>query len=454
MSMSIDECQQPRAGFPKPVPDTPTNVMQQFSMKGKTIVITGAAEGIGGAVADAMAEAGGNVALWYNTNPKAKERAETLAKEHNVQTKTYSVDQTSATAVEAAIKQVVADFGRIDCFVANAGTGDSKPLLDQTLDSYHNLLKVNVDGPVYCAKYAGEVFKKQGFGNLILTSSISAHIVNVPIDQPIYNGTKAFVSHLGKSLAREWREFARVNIVSPGFFDTKMGAGPKVINEGLRMIPLGRQGNVKEIKGLFLTKLRNLVYEFAAVSEQPIQIACKTPKASQKGDTVQENKKARTYAGLTSVCRQVRKEYLPIQRREVNLRINLWDLEKFFATFDLLHWATTSQPRGLDISIPFPLYRTSKIDILPLVQLYSLGHLTTTVPVPPTEEDVEVEEIGSPLYKKMDTEQWMIVDRYMRDIQENWDHEPFFTGRVKKIDYFPRISMPPRIVLMTRDPAL
>ncbi|EDU44983.1 hypothetical protein PtrSN002B_006940 [Pyrenophora tritici-repentis] len=202
------------------------------------------------------------------------------------------------------------------------------------------------------------------------------------------------------------------------------------------------------------TKLRNLVYEFAAVSEQPIQIACKTPKASQKGDTVQENKKAGTYAGLTSVCRQVRKEYLPIQRREVNLRINLWDLEKFFATFDLLHWATTSQPRGLDISIPFPLYRTSKIDILPLVQLYSLGHLTTTVPVPPTEEDVEVEEIGSPLYKKMDTEQWMIVDRYMRDIQENWDHEPFFTGRVKKIDYFPRISMPPRIVLMTRDPAL
>lgn len=132
------------------------------------------------------------------------------------------------------------------------GTGDSKPLLEQSLESYKNLMSVNVDGPVYCAKYAGAVFKSQGFGNLILTSSISAHIVNVPVDQPIYNSTKAFVSHLGKSLAREWREFARVNIVSPGFFDTKMGAGPKVINEGLRMIPLGRQGNVKEIKGLFL----------------------------------------------------------------------------------------------------------------------------------------------------------------------------------------------------------
>jgi len=252
MSMSIEECQTPRAGFPKPVPDTPVNVMEQFSMKGKVIIVTGAAEGIGGAVADAMAEAGGNVALWYNSNKAALDRASNLAQTHGVKTNTYSVDITDASAVQKAIAQVVSDFGRLDVFVANAGTGDSKPLLSQSLDSYSALMRTNVDGMVYCAKYAGEVFRTQGTGNLILTSSISAHIVNVPVDQPIYNGTKAFVSHLGKSLAREWREFARVNIVSPGFFDTKMGAGPQVINEGLRMIPLGRQGNVKEIKGLYL----------------------------------------------------------------------------------------------------------------------------------------------------------------------------------------------------------
>ena len=91
-----------------------------------------------------------------------------------------------------------------------------------------NNLVCLVDGVFYCAKYAGAVFKRQGFGNLIITSSISAHIVNVPIDQPVYNATKAAVTHLGKSLAREWREFARVNIVSPGFFDTKLGAAPRV----------------------------------------------------------------------------------------------------------------------------------------------------------------------------------------------------------------------------------
>lgn len=139
---------------------------------------------------------------------------------------------------------------------------------------------------MYQAKYAGHVFKKQGFGNLIITASISAHIVNVPIDQPvsstsifllsakkkalfpismkrfpqltlpfssqIYNATKAAVRHLGRSLAREWRDFARVNIVSPGFFDTKMGAAAAVQSEAYRMTPLGRQGHVREIKGLFL----------------------------------------------------------------------------------------------------------------------------------------------------------------------------------------------------------
>lgn len=185
-------------------------------------------------------------------NPEAEKRAERLAKEHNVKTKAYSVNVTDSEAVKSNLDKVVAEFGKIDVFVANAGTADSQPLLEQSLDAYRNLMAVNVDGPVYCAKYAGQIFKKQGFGNLILTGSISSHIVNVPVDQPIYNGSKAFITHMGKSLAREWRDFARVNIVSPGFFNTKMGAGPKVVTEGVRMIPLGRQGDVKEIKGVFL----------------------------------------------------------------------------------------------------------------------------------------------------------------------------------------------------------
>ncbi|OAQ96619.1 hypothetical protein LLEC1_03711 [Akanthomyces lecanii] len=221
-------------------------------MSGKVVVVTGAADGLGYAAAEAMAEAQGNLAFWYNSNYAAITKAEALGKQHGVKTAAYKVDVSDPVQVETAVAKVVEDFGKIDVFVANAGMAISKPILEQTLPEFDKQMSVNVNGVVYCAKYVGEVFKRQGSGNLIITSSMSSRIVNVPTDQPVYNGTKAFVTHFGKSLAREWRDFARVNIVSPGFFDTKMGASPAAVNEAYRMAVLGRQGHVREIKGIFL----------------------------------------------------------------------------------------------------------------------------------------------------------------------------------------------------------
>lgn len=66
MSMTVSDCTV-RDGFPRPFPDTPANVLQQFSMSGKVVVVTGAADGIGYAVAEAMAEANAAVCLWYNS---------------------------------------------------------------------------------------------------------------------------------------------------------------------------------------------------------------------------------------------------------------------------------------------------------------------------------------------------------------------------------------------------
>ncbi|KAJ5733332.1 short-chain dehydrogenase [Penicillium manginii] len=252
MSMNSQDCAQVRDGFPRPFPNTPTNVFDQLSLKGKVVIVNGAGDGIGLAVAEAMAEAGAHVAFWYNSNEAAIKMAQEFATSHSIKTQAYKVDVSNADSVQKSITEVVKDFGKIDVFVANAGMAISKPILEQTLEEYHKQMTVNVDGIVYCSKFVGEVFKRQGFGNLILTSSMSAKIVNVPVDQPVYNATKAFVTHFGKSLAREWREFARVNIVSPGFFDTKMGASPGCINEAYRMSSLGRQGHTKEIKGLYL----------------------------------------------------------------------------------------------------------------------------------------------------------------------------------------------------------
>ena len=170
---------------PQPVPDTPEHVLQQFGMKGRVVAVNGAAAGIGYAVAEAMAEAGADVAMWYNTNSEAISKAAALSEKLGIKAKAYQVPVTEPSKVEEAIRQVIEDFGKLDVFVANAGAGNSKRVLHMTIDEYRALTSVNFDGVFYCAKYAGAVFEKQGFGNLIITSSISAHIVNVPVDQPV-----------------------------------------------------------------------------------------------------------------------------------------------------------------------------------------------------------------------------------------------------------------------------
>lgn len=67
MSMTVSDCAQVRDGFPRPFPNTPTNVTEQLQVTGKVVVVTGSADGIGYAVAEAMAEGKANVAMWYNS---------------------------------------------------------------------------------------------------------------------------------------------------------------------------------------------------------------------------------------------------------------------------------------------------------------------------------------------------------------------------------------------------
>jgi len=139
--MTIDECAVART--PRPVPNIPENVISQFSMKGKVVAITGAADGIGYAVAEAIAEAGGNVALWYNTNDAAIEKGAKLSEKHGIRAKAYKVGVSDHENVKKTIAATVADFGQLDCFVANAGMGISKGIIDMEVEEYKKLMSVN-----------------------------------------------------------------------------------------------------------------------------------------------------------------------------------------------------------------------------------------------------------------------------------------------------------------------
>lgn len=140
MSMTVEDGGSKQA---RPVPDTPSNVLEQFKLKGKVVAINGAADGIGYAVAEGMVEAGAHVAMWYNSNDTAIKKASALAEKHGAKVTAYQVDVTDAKKIESTIEEVVKDFGKLDCFVANAGAANSKPILEMSLEEYRHLISVN-----------------------------------------------------------------------------------------------------------------------------------------------------------------------------------------------------------------------------------------------------------------------------------------------------------------------
>lgn len=225
-----------------------------FSMKGKTVIITGASGGIAHEVARGLAEAGADISLWYNKNPSAETLAKELAINYGVKSKAYKVDVKSWDQVKAGVDSTVKDFGKLDVMIANAGIPAKAGGLDQTLEEWHDVVDTDFNGAYYCARAAGEIFRSQGSGNLIFTASMSAHIVNTPQQQACYNAAKAGVKHLASSLAVEWADFARVNSVSPGYIDTAIsGDCPFEMKEAwFEMIPLGRDADPRELKGIYL----------------------------------------------------------------------------------------------------------------------------------------------------------------------------------------------------------
>ncbi|KAI0540163.1 sorbitol utilization protein SOU2 [Xylaria digitata] len=259
--------------FPHDNTPTPQSdlVMPLFSLKGRTAIVSGAGAGIGLAVAHALAEAGANVAIWYNSNKKALDEAARIEEKFAVKCRAYQVNVNTYESVKEVVDRIVLEFnGRLDVFVANSGIAwEEGSFIDGSLDTMHNVLKVNLDGTFYCAKAAALHWRRQRkerttvdgkpldnylTGSFICTASMSGHIANIPQMQAVYNASKAAVIHACKSLAVEWTGFARANSISPGYIKTDISAfipdeTKKVFKD---KIPMGREGEPEELKGAYL----------------------------------------------------------------------------------------------------------------------------------------------------------------------------------------------------------
>ncbi|KAF2087548.1 NADP-dependent mannitol dehydrogenase [Saccharata proteae CBS 121410] len=228
-----------------------------FSLKGKVVVVTGAsgATGIGTEAARGCAEMGADVVVTYSSRPEGGEKnAKELSEKYGVKSKAYKCNVGDWENVSSFVDQVVKDFGKIDVFIANAGKTADNGVLDASVDDWREVINTDLNGTYYCAKAVGHHFKERKTGSFIITASMSGHIANYPQEQTSYNVAKAGCIHLGRSLANEWRDFARVNVISPGYIDTGLS---DFVPEDIQklwhsMIPLGRDAKATELKGAYV----------------------------------------------------------------------------------------------------------------------------------------------------------------------------------------------------------
>lgn len=176
-------------------------------------------------------EAGAKVAITYtSTTPETavKIASELSAANNGLAVQAYKCDVKSKTDIEATVEQVTKELGdgKLDIVVVNAGIAAHIPAIEYGEKDWSQMLDVNLTGAFWTAQAAAKVFKRQleaggdGRASIIFTASVSGVLVNIPQEQAPYNASKAALTHLARSLAVEWVDFARVNCISPGYIAT------------------------------------------------------------------------------------------------------------------------------------------------------------------------------------------------------------------------------------------
>jgi NAD(P)-dependent dehydrogenase (short-subunit alcohol dehydrogenase family) len=213
----------------------------------RVAVVTGAGQGIGRAIAVALAARGVRVVV----TDRNTETGTAVAKE--VGGDFLSLDVSDPRAVAGVAGEVVRRFDRVDVLVNNAGIAHEDDALDVTDEVWHRVLDVDLTGTFVACREFGRHFVRRGSGSIVNISSIAAFIGSNPEYHVAYDVAKAGVSQLARSLAVEWARYGvRVNAVAPGrtrtpILDTVGMDDPRRMTQWIDQIPLGRLLEAEEI---------------------------------------------------------------------------------------------------------------------------------------------------------------------------------------------------------------
>lgn len=211
-------------------------------LKETSTLITGAAQGIGKAVAIGMAMEGANVGIADVNIEKAEIAAEEIRK-LGVKSLAIKLNVSSQDEVISAFETFTKEFGRLDILVNNAGITRDGLLIRMKEEDWDAVLNINLKGTFLCSKEAVKIMSKQRSGKIINISSVVAFTGNP--GQANYSSSKSAVIGLTKTIAREYASRGiRVNAVAPGFIQTAMtdALPEKVKDEMKNSIPLGQFG--------------------------------------------------------------------------------------------------------------------------------------------------------------------------------------------------------------------
>ena len=217
-------------------------------LSGKTALVTGAARGIGKAIALKFAEEGANVAftdLVIDENGLATQ-AEIEAK--GVKAKGYASNAADFTQTEEVVKQVVADFGRVDILVNNAGITKDGLMMRMSEQQWDAVIAVNLKSAFNFIHALTPIMMRQRGGSIINMASVVG--VHGNAGQCNYAASKAGLIALAKSIGQEiGSRGVRANAIAPGFIDTAMTQAlpDSVREEWIKKIPLRRGGTVDDI---------------------------------------------------------------------------------------------------------------------------------------------------------------------------------------------------------------